>query len=72
MRSTSLTFAAGVANGWIGSTPCGFASPYMSISRRGASHGSCASKESITSANGCRARAHSIQSIPFRKTFAAL
>ena len=48
------------------------AGPYRSIRRRGASHGSCASNESITSANGCRARAHSIQPIPSRKTFAAL
>ena len=49
------------------------AAPYMSISRRGASQGSWASKESTTSANGCgRVRAHSIQPIASRNTFAAL
>ena len=35
----------------------------MSLIRLGTSQGSCASNESITSANGWRARAHSTQPI---------
>ncbi len=70
----SLARAAGVSNGWIGSRPPPMrAGPYMSTRRRGASQGSCASNESTTSANGFwRPRAHSIQPIASRKTFAAL
>jgi hypothetical protein len=53
--------AAGVGNGWIGSIPLGSGEPYMSLRRLGTSQGSWASNESITSANGWRVRAQSIQ-----------
>ena len=55
--------AAGVGNGWIGSTPLPSGDPYMSLSRFGTSHGSWASNESTTSANGWRVRAQSTQPI---------
>ena len=68
--SSAAYLAEGVGNGWSGSIGA-FGGPYMSRMRRGASHGSCASKESITSANGWRVLAHSIQFMPFRNTRAA-
>ena len=40
----------------------------MSTSERGASHGSWASKESTTNANGWRVRAHWSQSVPRANT----
>ena len=62
-RPSGAYLAAGVGNGWIGSTPLASGEPYMSLMRCGTSQGSWASNESITSANGWRVRAHSTQPI---------